>query len=576
MNTLIGYHGGARGRVGAVGRIVRTTLLFLLTLIVTTVALWSQDLGQIGTAPPVTVKGGINLRTSAQGSNRAGSEGLSANGMISGNLSLAIYGLNLPFSFALSTEDYSFSQPFNQFGLSPQYKWITAHLGHRNLTHSSWTLSGHQIFGAGLELTPGPFKASFIAGRLRSLVVADSTDSINLGRTEFERTGYAGLIGYKGEVFDIELSGLMAADDTTGNDAARLLVDGARPAENLVGAVAVGLRPLDGLRLKVSAGLSEYTRDVRSDTIALGEGLGALGELQTPRLSTQVYTGVKAEASFNKGIVGLRADYTRIDPDFQSMGAYYSASDVEAINLGTTLALAGRKLRIAGDLLMSHDNVAGKKVATTNTLGPSLAVNWSPSPAFGLSLNANTRILAQEAGTLPLSDTVRMNQQTPMITLAPRYSIIDTATVHSFSLIGTHQRMIDNNESTALYTEYNATTASLGYSMTRIRSGLGLNGSLTLTSLENSNGAQQTLGGSIGGSYPILPKALTLDASASTALFDGGRTIGGNAGLNYRGGKNHTISLTLSLTNAEREGTEVTENVSTTDYRGVASYGYRF
>lgn len=551
-------------------------LIALLVMLTGFSTLRSQDLGEIGNAPPVTLKGGVNLRTSLQGSNRDDDDRSPLTGMLSGNLSLSIYGLSLPFSFALSTDDYSFSQPFNQFGLSPQYKWVTAHLGHRNITHSPWTLSGHQIFGAGLEVTPGPIRASFIAGRLRSLVAADSTDSIGSNRTEFSRSGYAGLIGYKGDLFEIELSGLLASDDTTGNDAAILLADGARPAENIVGAVAVAFRPLDGLRLKISAGLSEYTRDVRSDTISLGEGLDALGKLQTPRLSTQVYTGLRAEASFTKGIVGLRGDYTRIDPDFQSMGAYYSASDVEAINLGATLSPAGRKLRLAADLLLSHDNVAGKKRATTSTLGPSLTLDWAPSTAFGLSLNASTRILSQSAGTLPLSDTVRMNYQTPMITLMPRYSIIDTATVHAFSLMGTHQRMIDENDFSASYTEYATTTASLGYSMNRIRSGLSLNTSLMLTSLEKSNGAEQTLGGSLGGSYPVIREALTLNASASTSFSEGARTLGGTAGLSYRGGKNHTISLTLSLTNAERKSTELIDNVSTTDYRGVAGYGYRF
>ncbi len=576
MSTTIGYHGEVRARVGATGRIVRSAILFLLTLILTSIAVWSQDLGQIGNAPPVTLKGGVNARTSFHGSNRDGDDSTPLSGMISGNLSLSIYGLSLPFSFAVSTDDYSFSQPFNQFGLSPQYKWVTAHLGHRNITHSPWTLSGHQIFGAGFEITPGPIRASFIAGRLRSLVAADSTDSIGSNRTEFSRSGYAGLIGYKGDLFEIELSGLLASDDTTGNDAAILLADGARPAENIVGAVAVAFRPLDGLRLKISAGLSEYTRDVRSDTISLGEGLDALGALQTPRLSTQVYTGLRAEASFTKGIVGLRGDYTRIDPDFQSMGAYYSASDVEAINLGATLSPAGRKLRLAADLLLSHDNVAGKKRATTSTLGPSLTVDWAPSTAFGLSLNASTRILSQSAGTLPLSDTVRMNYQTPMISLMPRYSIIDTATVHAFSLMGTHQRMIDENDFSSPYTEYATTTASLGYSMSRVRSGLSLNTSLMLTSLEKSNGAQQTLGGSLGGSYPVIREALTLNASASTSFSEDARTLGGTAGLSYRGGKNHTISLTLSLTNAERKSTELIDDVSTTEYRGVAGYGYRF
>ena len=550
--------------------------LCLLALLFAVATGQAQDLDQIGEGPAVTVGGSINGRTTYR--TTTGDEDR-ASALLSGSLSIDLYGLSLPFSFAIGTEDRSFSQPFNQFGLSPQYKWITAHLGHRNLTHSEWTLSGHQIFGAGLEIAPGPFRASFIAGRLRAPIVADTTDTLTSGdasSAELRRTGYAGMIGYRGDAFDIELSGLLAADDTTGSEATAILADGALPAENAVGALAVALRPVDGLQLRFTAGLSEYTRDVRSETIEIDDDFAALGEIQQPRLSTQVYTGIKAEASYTGTDFSVRAGYSRIDPDFQSMGTYYTSSDIEALTFGSTVSLAERRLNLSGNLAISHDNVTGKKRATTSTFAPTLTIDWRPSTPFGISLNVNTRLLSQEAGTVPLEQSTRLENETRTITILPRYSIIDTATVHSFSAVATHMQLFDENEETAPFTTYASTTGSIGYNMTRVQSGISINGAVSLTTIDNSGGSQQTLGGSIGGRLPILADRLSADGSIAAGFSTDARTLSGSTGLAYRDGKHHTITLGLAASNAQREGADENDNASTTEFRGVASYGYRF
>ena len=49
--------------------------------------------------------------------------------LLSGNPNLSLYGWNIPISFAFSKEQKSFCQPFNQFGMSPTYKWVTLHAG---------------------------------------------------------------------------------------------------------------------------------------------------------------------------------------------------------------------------------------------------------------------------------------------------------------------------------------------------------------------------------------------------------------------------------------------------------------
>ena len=71
---------------------------------------------------------------------------------------MKIYGVEIPFSLTVSEQERSFRQPFNQFGITPTYKWAKAHLGYSNLTWSPFTWSGQTVLGGGVELNPGKFR----------------------------------------------------------------------------------------------------------------------------------------------------------------------------------------------------------------------------------------------------------------------------------------------------------------------------------------------------------------------------------------------------------------------------------
>ena len=94
--------------------------------------LLSQDLTRTDT-PPVTLTG--NLVTAAENYSIPGLDTRRPvnSARLYFNPTLSIYGLQLPFSFLLSTHERSYNQPFNQFGVSPTYKSLTLHAGHRSI-----------------------------------------------------------------------------------------------------------------------------------------------------------------------------------------------------------------------------------------------------------------------------------------------------------------------------------------------------------------------------------------------------------------------------------------------------------
>jgi hypothetical protein len=106
--------------------------------------------------------------------------------IISGQFNLSWKKITLPFSFILSEQERNFRQPFNQFGASPQYKWVTIHAGYRNITFSPYTLAGHTFLGGGVELNPGKLRFAAIYGRFTKAVHPDSV-LILPGQSAYDR-----------------------------------------------------------------------------------------------------------------------------------------------------------------------------------------------------------------------------------------------------------------------------------------------------------------------------------------------------------------------------------------------------
>ena len=141
-------------------------------------------------------------------------------GVITGSFNLNLKGFNMPFSFSYSNQNKDFRQPFNQFGLSPKYKWATLHLGYRNINFSKYVLGGHTVFGAGVELNPGKFRFGFVYGRLKRATnqAVNIYKPVNDTLMDFSRKMMSLKIGFGTRKSFIDLNFLRAYDDSTSVD----------------------------------------------------------------------------------------------------------------------------------------------------------------------------------------------------------------------------------------------------------------------------------------------------------------------------------------------------------------------
>ncbi len=530
----------------------------------------AQDLDRVGEVDPIRVSGSISTRGGIYGTDMIGRHRDPFSYSLSGTLNLDIYDLALPLSFSISDKERNFTQPFNQFGASPRYKWATAHLGYRNISFSPFTLAGHQMLGAGVELNPGSFRLGFMTGRLNRAVEDDTNSTIEI--PAYERTGFSGKLGYGSEANHLDLIVLKAKDDTNSIRAVASNSD-LRPAENLVLGASARATVIDGLSLNADFAVSDYTRDIRSDLLDLDQDAQALGDAIPPRASTQIYTALTAGMSLNIETFNLQASYSRIDPDYRSMGAYYLNNDLESFTLAPSLYLTGSSLSINANVSLQKDNIQGKKQATTRRLTPILNISWSPSAAFGLTVQASDMRTSQSAGNRPLNDTLRMDQHSPSLLIAPRYTIDDSIVSHSFYATLSLQGVVDNNSFTAGYSEYSSTAADLSYTLSLPASATTLNGSIGTNRMETAGTEFYTAGVSVGGTQGLAGGAINLNGTVGLSFQGNGTVVTGSAGGAWRPEKHHTVNLNLSLTNSSASDTM---SRPFNEYTAVLNYAYTF
>ena len=165
----------------------------------------AQDLGSLGSQKPFTLRGSAQVRGIFYNASGIQNRRTPFSYLFAGNLVASFYGVSMPVNFSISEEDRSVSQPFNQFGISPHYKWITVHLGYQNVNFSPYTLAGYTMLGAGVELTPGKFRLGFMYWRLNRATTIDTTTQ-SLAPISFSRKAFAVKIGYGTEKSFIDFS----------------------------------------------------------------------------------------------------------------------------------------------------------------------------------------------------------------------------------------------------------------------------------------------------------------------------------------------------------------------------------
>lgn len=363
-------------------RLILSHIIFLLMFVP---VLHSQDLSTLKENKPFDYNGSLNINQNAN--YRAVGTYTPYALYLSGSATLSFYGIALPFSFSYSNQQVNYSQPFNfnHFGAQPTYKWIKAYVGYNSMTFSPYSLNGHQFLGGGIELTPPDLgiKFSMMYGRLVKGVEWDSTKTTSV--PYYERYGFASKIGYSGDIGNIDLS-IFNARDKEGS--IPLMPDslGISPKENMVYTLSFGKTFAKRVKIAGEYAGNALTNDIRQTGNESVTGNGVFF-LINPNGTTVYSKALKGNVDYLGNTYTVGIAYERVDPNYNTLGSYYSNNDLENIALTFSKQLNEGKVNISGSAGKQRNNLDNSKATSSENLLGNLNVSYAPGNRVTLNVN---------------------------------------------------------------------------------------------------------------------------------------------------------------------------------------------
>jgi len=444
----------------------RFSLAFAVCIFFIPVLALSQSIENIGKQTPFKVSGTIGTRGTYFNADGRIANREPFSWAIYGNPTVSIYGVDIPFSFTFSEQQRDFRQPFNQFGLSPTYKWATMHLGHRNLKWSDYSLAGHNFFGAGFELTPKNFRIGAIIGRFIKPIEASNNTNVSYQTPAFKRTGSAFKLGYgtKNNYADIVV--FQAKDVVNSIDIINIPVT-LLPSENVVASVKTHHLFLKKLSFDAEYAQSIFTPNTQEvNTDELNEPItNIFSFLINEKKDTKVGSAVKASIAFKEKTYDIKMKYNRIDPNFKSLGAYFFQTDLEKITIEPRVKIWKNKLIVGGSFGIQKDNLSSNKSAQTKRNIYSANINFVPVQQYNINANYTNYGITQKPGTQPINNQIEIAQVNQQLTVTQNANFFskDNSKMHMILLVWNYQNLSDNNSTTAQFSEFQSHILSPRY-----------------------------------------------------------------------------------------------------------------
>ena len=565
--------------IHSIQSIIRTACVPVMLLMLP-LAAGAQDFTNIKNAKPFSINGNIGLSSVVYNTSGVERQSPFTYG-VNANVNISAYGvLSLPFSFVWYNQQSSnFNYPsFNRFGMSPKYKWITGHFGHRSMQLSEYTLNGHTFLGAGVEMTPGKLRLAAMYGKFNEKSDYDPYAAESF--PSFTRRGWAMKVGYGTEKSFVDISLLRIGDDTKDY---KPPTDPAAPtpAQNLAAGLTTKLAITPKLSFSFDGAISAFTKNAM-DAVPIdisGFGVSLLQKMMDINMTSTYYKAFKTSVAYKiTDRIGTALEYRRIDPEYQSLGAYFFNNDLELYTINANAGMLNNKVMLRGSLGKQRDNLGNTKKFTSHRVVGSLAGTVNFNQNWGVDANYGNFSTNQRAGRSAIIDSLKLYQVNHNFSLTPRFTKSTTSLSHFVMLNVSRMMLDDKNKKTAAQTETKTTVLTLNYSIGLIKTRTNLSFGLNHTTLENNMYNVKTYGGTIGLAQALLKDKLSLNWSNSYMLNqmsgNDGKTFTSYLSANFRPHPKHAFNLGVNYIS---NTFSVTDNSSSyNETRGEIRYAYSF
>ncbi len=430
---------------------------------------------------------------------------------INGSVNFKLFELiQIPFSINLTNSGINYTYPNlpNRFSLHPSYKWSTLHIGDISMQYSPYTLSGHQFTGIAVDLTPENWEVSAMFGRMQRAVEYDSLNTLTSVPAAYKRLGVGAKLKYNHSRFYIGANTFLAQDDI---NSLKWKPDslGITPQQNASIAIEAGVTIIKDLQLSINYGLSILDRDMRKIQF----------------IPTDIYHAVKADISYSFLSHKVGIGYERIDPHYQTLGAYYFNNDLENITLQYAGTMWKDKITLSTRFGFERNDLAGTKSDKEMRFVASCQFDVKPIEnlqlsAFYSNFQTHQRIKSQfdyinEFNEIENSDTLNFRQISHQATFSSSYNFkTKEELLHNISLNTRYQR--SNDEHISYNENFNQMlNAMLMYQLQLTQHNVSLNASLNYTNNKTNQNITQYFGPVLGCNVSFLEKTLRLNTSVS-------------------------------------------------------------
>jgi hypothetical protein len=309
---------------------------------------------------------------------------------INGNLNLSFMNISIPVSMNLTNAGFSYSYQYprlpSRLSIHPKYKSVQAHIGDFSMNFSPYTMSGFQVFGGGIDFQPkGKWKYSAFYGRFQKAVPYQPGNGNTIAT--YKRMGGGFKVSNDKEKIQTALSVIRIQDMEKSlpvkPDSLNVF-----PKANLAIGFENKLKLNKYLQLQVEYGLSFLTNDVRArQDSAPAKTLRLINSISRTNASTNIYHAIKSGLTYSLGSSNIGIGYERIDPGYQTLGAYYFNNDLENITMNFAQQLFKNKFNLNLSVGMQKDDLRREKTGQNRRFVSSINASINPSQKFTSSVS---------------------------------------------------------------------------------------------------------------------------------------------------------------------------------------------
>lgn len=525
-----------------------------------------------------SISGSINVGLWYQTINSATLQRKTLEWFVQGQPTFAVNSYTFPFSGIYSNNEFNYTQPFNQIGISPKFKKFTAHLGYRNLSFSNYTLAGATFLGGGFEYNPGKLRLMGFYGRFNRAIGEDTLNNYGVNFTvipTFERWGYGLKIGVGTKSNFLDLIVTHIKDDTASIN--RPIKSAILPGENLSVGLLNKLSFGKVFRTEAEVAVSVLTENLYKPEITTGipESVSKFIELNS---SSTANPAAKFLAGLSIKNFDLTGQFEYIGANFRSLAMYFMQNDVMRYSVSPSLRLFKGRLTLAGSVGLQSDNVAEQKIITTTRLIQSANVGIMPLKNMMFQVQYSNFGTDQSSGKIQLNDSIKISQVNSSYGGTWSYTLPGKRVTSNVMLSTNKQSVNDFNIVTARFSASDVLvgTANGSFSLNKIKTTFGLG--YMYNEYSNYAGNYQTAGPSTSISWAQKKGKFRVNASYTHQQRFKEQVLDGkiqslSINVNYQIKKKHKFGVRTVFSNNTTSSTSF--QIATQQRLGF-NYGYTF